>query len=306
MSRHHTIEEIKIKNKAKKKEVRYFIEIIITTLVVKDKVLIDLIKGQGLTFTIWKGWCFIIYVDSDINIVSKIVKTYAWMSDTAISNPISIVWPSITAGIREFMCTNCELIKDIIRWPAVIFAINRTAKVNGRIILLVNSIKTINIIKLNGVSVGTRWESIFLVFLIHPKRIKLTHKGRAIDNVINIWLVEVKIKGINPKELLNMIRKNKGKNRVMAKCDLKVILGLSSLLIFFEIIFLILEELLENSQNEDGIRIIGVKKIIQFKFRLMIEEGSKIENILIIIFRSVYGKLSWIFLRKFWKKMNLR
>jgi len=103
-----------------------------------------------------------------------------------------------------------------------------------------------------------------------------------------------------------MIRKNKGKNRVMAKCDLKVILGLSSLLIFFEIIFLILEELLENSQNEDGIRIIGVKKIIQFKFRLMIEEGSKIENILIIIFRSVYGKLSWIFLRKFWKKMNLR
>jgi len=55
MSRHHTIEEIKIKNKAKKKEVRYFIEIIITTLVVKDKVLIDLIKGQGLTFTIWKG-----------------------------------------------------------------------------------------------------------------------------------------------------------------------------------------------------------------------------------------------------------
>jgi len=37
------------------------------------------------------------------------------------------------------------------KWPATIFAIRRTAKVKGRIILLIDSIKTINGIRRLGV-----------------------------------------------------------------------------------------------------------------------------------------------------------
>jgi len=46
------MEDLKIRSIARKKGVKFFIQIIITTLEVKDKVLIDLIKGQGLIFTI--------------------------------------------------------------------------------------------------------------------------------------------------------------------------------------------------------------------------------------------------------------
>jgi len=65
--------------------------------------------------------------------------------------------------------------------------------------------------------VGTRWDSIFFVFLIQPNIRKLNHKGRARDKVMSIWLVGVKIKGNSPKELFNIIKKNKGKNRASAK-----------------------------------------------------------------------------------------
>ena len=87
-SRHQTIEDIKIKIIEVKNDDKYLIYIIIITLDIKDSVLKDLIKGQGLRFTIWNGWFFIIYLDSDIYIVNKIVNTYAWIIDTAISRTI--------------------------------------------------------------------------------------------------------------------------------------------------------------------------------------------------------------------------
>ena len=61
---------------------------------------------------------------------------------------------------------------------------------------------------------------------------------------------------------------------------------------FFEIIFLISEDLLVSIQKVEGAKITGKKKTTQFKLRLMTEEGSKIENILIIFFRKIYGKLN--------------
>jgi len=54
------------------------------------------------------------------------------------------------------------------RWPAIIFAASRTAKVPGRITFLIVSIKTINGINGPGVPCGTRWANMCWVWLIHP------------------------------------------------------------------------------------------------------------------------------------------
>lgn len=43
------------------------------------------------------------------------------------------------------------------KWPAIILADKRIAKVIGRIMFLIVSIKTINIIKAVGVLRGTKW-----------------------------------------------------------------------------------------------------------------------------------------------------
>lgn len=37
------------------------------------------------------------------------------------------------------------------KWPAIIFAVNRTAKVPGRIVFLIVSIQTINGMRIEGV-----------------------------------------------------------------------------------------------------------------------------------------------------------
>jgi hypothetical protein len=54
------------------------------------------------------------------------------------------------------------------KWPAIILADKRTAKVPGRIIFLIDSIKTIKGISRLGVLSGTRWANINFILLIHP------------------------------------------------------------------------------------------------------------------------------------------
>lgn len=99
------------------------------------------------------------------------------------------------------------------RCPAIILAVNRTAKVPGRIIFLIVSIHTINGIKTAGVPWGTKWANICWVLLIHPNSIKLNHKGKASVSVKVKWLVLVKIYGNNPMKLLNKIIENKETNK---------------------------------------------------------------------------------------------
>lgn len=48
------------------------------------------------------------------------------------------------------------------RWPATMLAIRRTARVNGRITLLMDSISTIKGINAGGVLWGTRWANMKL------------------------------------------------------------------------------------------------------------------------------------------------
>lgn len=56
----------------------------------------------------------------------------------------------------------------ISKCPAIIFAVNRTAKVPGRITLLIVSIHTIKGISTGGVPWGTKWANICCVWQIHP------------------------------------------------------------------------------------------------------------------------------------------
>lgn len=79
------------------------------------------------------------------------------------------------------------------KWPAIIFAESRTAKVPGRITFLIVSIITIKGIRTAGVPWGTKCANICFVLLIHPNIIKLSHKGRASVKVKVMWLVLVKI-----------------------------------------------------------------------------------------------------------------
>lgn len=83
--------------------------------------------------------------------------------------------------------------REIRRWPAIIFAARRTERVIGRIKFLIVSIKTIKEESIIGVPFGTKWENIWLVFLIQPNSIKIIQNGSAKEILIRICLVAVKM-----------------------------------------------------------------------------------------------------------------
>ena len=74
-----------------------------------------------------------------------------------------------------------ELNKTRSKWPATIFAANRTAKVIGRIKELTSSTKTIKGKRALGVFKGTRCAKVWLGVLAHALNVYPTHKGTAID-----------------------------------------------------------------------------------------------------------------------------
>lgn len=75
--------------------------------------------------------------------------------------------------------------------PAIIFAAKRTANVKGRIILLINSISTINGVRALGVLNGTKWanvdwglrEKAFIICPSHRGRDNVKAKERCLDAV---------------------------------------------------------------------------------------------------------------------------
>jgi len=102
------------------------------------------------------------------------------------------------------------------RCPATILAIRRTAKVKGRIMFLIDSIRTIKGIRAPGVLWGTKWENICFIWLNHPKSMKATHNGRLRVRVRAMWLVDVKIYGNNPIILFPKIKKKIEINTIVA------------------------------------------------------------------------------------------
>lgn len=91
------------------------------------------------------------------------------MIATADSKVKSRIWIIIKKISKEDGKLLPVLLRRVIkRWPAIIFAVNRTAKVLGRIILLIDSIKTIKGIRILGVPWGIIWANICWELLIHP------------------------------------------------------------------------------------------------------------------------------------------
>lgn len=87
--------------------------------------------------------------------------TYDWITATAdskINNKIWIITKRII--IKNDILVPVLLSSVINKWPAIIFAVNRTAKVPGRIIFLIVSINTINGIRIAGVPWGIICENI--------------------------------------------------------------------------------------------------------------------------------------------------
>ncbi len=86
----------------------------------------------------------------------------------------------------------CPAIRAKSKWPAIMFAANRTERVRGRISLLINSINTIKGIKGIGVPSGTRWANIEEGVFNMPKIICPTQRGKASAKVKTRWLGDVK------------------------------------------------------------------------------------------------------------------
>lgn len=175
------------------------------------------------------------------------------------------------------------------RWPAIIFAERRTARVPGRIIFLIVSIITIKGIKTEGVPWGTKWANICLELLIHPNNIKLNQRGKAKVRVRVIWLVLVKIYGNNPKKLLNKIKVNKEININVVPLNLLIPNNvLNSECKIKKILFQNMEIREGKNQNIIGKNKIPNIVLSQLKEILKIlVEGSKIENKFIIIFNLI-------------------
>jgi len=75
------------------------------------------------------------------------------------------------------------------RWPAIRFAVSRTHSVIGRMIVLVSSMITINIIRAGGVPWGRRWASMCFVLVIHPVVTTIVHRPRERGRVTERWEV---------------------------------------------------------------------------------------------------------------------
>lgn len=92
--------------------------------------------------------------------VLRIAITYDWITATADSKINNKIWIIIKNIIIYDAILDPVLLNNVInKWPAIIFAVNRTAKVPGRIMFLIVSIKTIKGIKIAGVPWGIMWEN---------------------------------------------------------------------------------------------------------------------------------------------------
>lgn len=164
-------------------------------------------------------------------------------------------------------------------------AVSRIANVPGRIILLVLSIITRNGRSKLGAPWGTRCANIWIVFLIHPNNIKVSHKGNLIVRVKIIWLVQVKIYGNKPRKLLNKIKVNKDTKIIDLPLNSGVLIKFLNSICRVETILIHTILIREGtSQNIGGIIIIPKKVLNQFIEKLKFVVGSKVENRFVIIF----------------------
>lgn len=77
--------------------------------------------------------------------------------------------------------------------PEIIFAVNRTDNVIGRIIILINSINTKKGLNKLGLPIGVIWAIIIFGNLNHPKKKKIKKKVKEKYKFIFNCLVIVKV-----------------------------------------------------------------------------------------------------------------
>ena len=173
------------------------------------------------------------------------------------------------------------------RWPAIIFAVSRTARVPGRIRFLIVSMTTMNGISIVGVPCGTRCSNMWLGFLIHPNSINLTHSGKANVKVSVKCLVLVKMYGNNPRKLFIKIIRNRevkiNEFPLFSFPFLRIVfISWCSLFISRLIIMLFRDGI---NQILDGISSSPIAVLVQLSDRFLISVvGSKIENKFLITF----------------------
>jgi hypothetical protein len=171
-------------------------------------------------------------------------------------------------------------------WPAIIFAVRRTASVPGRIRLLIVSIITMNVISMVGVPWGTRCSNMWLVFLINPNNINLIHKGMARVSVSVKCLVLVKMYGNNPRKLfVRIIRNNDVRMNEFPLFSFPFLR-----IVFFPGVDYLLVILLLYCFVRGLIRFLLGLVVARwlFLFSLISVVGSKIENKFLIIFSLFY------------------
>lgn len=87
--------------------------------------------------------------------------TYAWIIATADSRINNRICIKIKMNNKKNDILFPVLLNKVnSKWPAIILAVNRTAKVPGRIIFLIVSINTIKGIRIEGVPWGIIWINI--------------------------------------------------------------------------------------------------------------------------------------------------
>jgi hypothetical protein len=105
------------------------------------------------------------------------------MRATAVSNPVNRKGTAIN---NTLVLTDTFIMKflnrDISKWPARMFAVNRTHSVMGRIKLLTSSIITMKCIKAGGVPCGTKCCINLIVFLTISWENLLSHNTKANAN----------------------------------------------------------------------------------------------------------------------------
>lgn len=101
-------------------------------------------------------YVFSYFTSLEYNVVNT-ENTYAWIIDTATSNIVNLVWINKINGIIIILEFTILFPNNLInKWPAIIFAVSRTARDPGRIRFLIVSIITINGINMAGVPDGIK------------------------------------------------------------------------------------------------------------------------------------------------------
>lgn len=118
------------------------------------------------------------------------------MTATAVSKIVKIRGIGMRKIENETLIDNMAFPRRVIsKCPAIKFAVSRTHNVIGRIKFLVNSIRTINLMRATGVPWGTKCASMWFVFLIQPNKLMVSQLNRARGRVTTRCEVREKICG---------------------------------------------------------------------------------------------------------------